>query len=85
MFKILNSMNRIGSFNDKIESFYRNHGYSTRYFNNFNLPFYRTGLCQRSVFYQGPKLWNLLPVILKNCRSVYSFKKNFKCFLLDKY
>ena len=52
---------------------------------NYFLPFYRTNKLQNSIKYHGPKFWNSLPIELKLCKSLKSFKRKLKQFFLNKY
>ena len=52
-----------------------NHIYETRHHDYFKLPKYRLSLAQRSILFQGPKLWNILPDYLRNKSSFNLFKK----------
>ena len=52
---------------------------------NYFLPFYRTNKLQNSIKYHEPKFWNLLPIELKLCKSLKSFKIKLKEFFLNKY
>ena len=54
--------------------------------NNLFVPSVRTsnyGLKQIKV--KGPRIWNDLPVHLKNTRSVYVFLKNLKAYYISNY
>ena len=86
MFNVMNSnKNNFLLYKDKISNFRFDHNYNTRGFNNFKLPFYRLGLSQRSLFYRGPNLWNLLPQSFKTETSLKNFKATFKMLFIDKY
>ena len=58
------------------------HVYNTRNINNFHPPFFRTELSKSTIFYQGPVLWNELPVNLKKLKSSKQFNCNYKRQLL---
>ena len=60
------------------------HNYNTR-ISLLRLPFYSKSLCQRSLIYIGPKLWNLLPNFIKSIKTLSSFKRKLKGYLLNKY
>ena len=54
--------------------------------NNLSIPFGRTthyGLKQIKV--NGPKIWNSLPINLRNTESFLNFKKSIKNYLLGNY
>jgi len=36
-----------------------------------------------TVFVFGPKLWNCLPLNIRNPQSIYSFKRHYKSILID--
>ena len=61
------------------------HSFSTRssFAEDIALPKCRTEFLKRTLCYTGPKLWNSLPLELKNSSSIESFKSNFKNFLLQ--
>ena len=50
---------------------------------NMTLPWAPTNLTQMSVMYNTPKIWNSLPVELKNLLTLNSFKYNLKKYLLN--
>ena len=56
---------------------------STKY--NFFLPFCRTRKLQRSIKYQGSKVWNSLSLELKEAKSLATFRSKLKSTLLQKY
>ena len=58
------------------------HSYNTRSANNFHPPLLRTEISKASLFYQGPALWNNLPLTLK-LKSLKQFKIDFKSHLLS--
>ena len=50
--------------------------YNLRNYNRFRLPFARTVYHgTESISYLGPKIWDIVPVELKNAQSLHSFKK----------
>ena len=51
---------------------------------NYFLPRYKTMKLQRSIKYQGAKLWNSISDEIKKSTSVKLFLKNYKVFLLNK-
>ena len=52
---------------------------------NYFLPQYTTTRLQRSIKYQGAKLWNTIPPEIRKSTSIAIFKKRLKLFLLEKY
>ena len=61
------------------------HGYNTR---NATFPvptFQRLLITQRSLFYTAPKLYPLIPLPIRNAKTLVSFKKMYKCFIVDGY
>ena len=59
------------------------HVYNTRNKNNFHPPLLRTELFKSTIVYQGPVLWNDLPVNLKKLKSPKQFNYNYKRQLLQ--
>ena len=57
----------------------RSHSNNTLYLSKFS-----TSRCQRSIKFQGTKIWNSISIKLQN-QSFYNFKFNFKSFLLKLY
>ena len=58
---------------------------STRQQHNLVSCFQRLTVCQHSLSYSGPKIWNTLPPEIKNCDKFGLFKRNLKKFLLSSY
>ena len=59
------------------------HQYCTRQQFNLHVPKCRTSLRQHTIVFQGPKLWNSLPLELRTSHSFNSFKRSLKsCFCL---
>ena len=52
---------------------------------NFFEPFFKTLKLQRSIKYQGPKIWNSLNLEIKNSKSLKAFKSRLKNLLLESY
>ena len=57
------------------------HNYPTRRSNEFHLPLLRTLLAQNTFIYTGPRFWNSLDNVIRNARSLNSFKSKLKSFL----
>jgi hypothetical protein len=53
------------------------HGHETRGKNNFKLPHYTKASAQNNLFYNGLKLFNKLPIEIKNSNTINEFK--IKC------
>ena len=45
--------------------------------------FTRTNYGRFSIKYKGPMIWNTLPDVLKNIKSLQMFKKELKTFVLN--
>ena len=43
---------------------------------------FRTTICQQSIKFIGPKIWNTLPQEIKNCSILVSFKNKLKIYYL---
>ena len=54
------------------------HTYNTRNAQNIHLPFNRTLVTQSSIFYHGTIIWNNLPPLLKDCKTLSQFKRLLK-------
>ena len=61
------------------------HNYPTRRSNEFHLPLLRTLLAQNTFIYTGPRFWNSLDNVIRNARSLNSFKSKLKSFLFQSY
>ena len=61
------------------------HNYQTRIVNNFNIPLVRLAVAQKSIFFQGPKIWNNLPLEIRTSLSYNIFKRRFKQHLIASY
>ena len=46
--------------------------------NNMILPPINLSQYKTSIAYNGPKLWNMLPVEIKNTETLFNFKKSYK-------
>ena len=58
------------------------HGYSTRTSNNYRVHHCRTNLKKFTILYQGPKIWNSLPVTITSLTSFPNFKYKLLEFLI---
>ena len=61
------------------------HSYPTRQSSDYHLENPRIILAQRSLKHNGPDIWNSLPPNLKQCTSLYIFKRELKNALLSQY
>ena len=60
--------------------------HNTRSGNHYVPSFQRLALTQnQSIMYQAPKNWHNIPLLVKNSRSLDTFKRNYKTFLLSCY
>ena len=58
------------------------HGYSTRTANNYRVHHCWTNVKKFTILYQGPKIWNSLPVQITSLSSLPNFKKKLLEFLV---
>ena len=62
------------------------HNYNTRNNNKkFKIRFTRTTQKAGTIFVKGPKLWNVLNIDVKLCKSTVQVKKKYKAVLLEAY
>ena len=52
--------------------------------NNFVLPAPRNNVFERSLLYQGPKIWNNIPSYIKVTESINVFKKLYWQYVVNK-
>ena len=52
--------------------------------NNMILPPINLSQYKTSIAYNGPKLWNMLPVEIKNTETLFNFKKSYKLYIKNK-
>ena len=72
----------IGNF----ESSFRVNPYQTRSGDYYASPLHRLTLTQNlSIQYQGPIIWENIPVHIRQCPSIASFKHNYRSFLISRY
>ena len=78
MFKCINTDNS-SYFTNKLPG----HDHNTRHFSlsQFNTPKYNKTQSQNFFLYQGVKLWNWLPLSIKETKSLAKFKKQIKILL----
>ena len=79
MFRTIHQGNH-ESLADQLNQLRPDHNYSTRFEQtlNFNIPKYKKATSHRSFLYRGVSLWNSLPIDVKNCNSLISFKGKLK-------
>ena len=61
------------------------HSYAIRNIHNLRSVYCRLNLTQRSISYIGPKTWNDIPEVIRNCADQREFKIKLKKHLLSKY
>ena len=61
------------------------HTYETRNASNYHIPQARTTVFQKSIFFNGPKIWNNIPEMIKTSPSFNLFKRRYKQYLLATY
>ena len=59
------------------------HQYNTRQKNNLHIPNCRTSTKQNTISFQGPKLWNSLPMDVRSSPSIMIFKRKVRKYLLN--
>ena len=64
---------------------YPDHTHDTRGRHCVVPSFQRLTQCQRSVSYCGPKLWNTIPMNVRNSANTGIFKKRYKHYLIEQY
>ena len=85
MFKCLNNLSP-HYIQDHINIFSDFHDYTLRDPSLLVLPEARSksNYMKRSFKFQGPQIWNSLPMSLKNCCNLVVFKTNMKKYLLNR-
>ena len=61
------------------------HNYNTRFRRNLVAPNHDLAIFEKSLAYNGPRLWNTLPDSIKRKPSLTAFRKSLKSFMLAKY
>jgi len=74
IFKILNNMASV-ALSNKLEIVGRDCDRQTRQAGNIVVTFRRTRSAQKSLFYEGIKMYNSLPTEIKQCDKIVSFKR----------
>ena len=62
-----------------------NHDYNTRNALNFEYPNNKLNFCNKSISYQGAKIWNNIPSRVKSSKNLNSFKISFKQLIVADY
>ena len=72
-------------FNNFFMPLYNTHVKNTRSkaANKYFSPFFKSKKLQRSIKFRGPKIWNSLESIIKNCKTIEAFKSKLKRSLLN--
>lgn len=60
------------------------HNYNTRNKNDLAIPFHKLALFEKSIKFLGPKIFNILPNLVKDSTCLGSFKRTLKAFLAEK-
>lgn len=69
---------------DNFKSNSNYHNFNTRHSNDIFIPFAKYNVGVKSPNILGPKMFNDLPVDIKLCETLKSFKRKLKMFLIDK-
>ena len=60
------------------------HGLNNRNADDLHVPYGRLDVRKFSIEIAGPKLWNSIPLYIKNSASTNLFKRNMRAYLLDR-
>lgn len=71
--------------NEKVEYISDTHNINTRNRNNFKLPRINSELAKKNVYYDGLKMYNELPNIVKNSVTLTEFKRKCIEYIKEKY
>ena len=87
LYRLFNEPNALAdAFYSRFNFLRVNKQYSTRSnCANLNTPYCRTVIRSNSFACKGPFVWNSLPDSLFNCSSHFSFKKQYKLYLVNSY
>lgn len=80
VFKHLNSL-LPSCFREYFVTNAQHHAHHTRSASLYRLPLFHTTTAQRSILYQGPKLWSSIPLTLRQSNSLSSFRYGVKRYL----
>ena len=64
---------------------YPDHNYQTRYRRNVLPSFQRLTSSLKSISYNGPKIYNTIPLPIRNSKTLTSFKSKYRQYLIDTY
>ena len=73
------------SFNNMFKTNAENHDYNTSNALNFEYPNNKLNFCDKSISYQGAKIWNNIPSHVKSSNNLNSFKTSFKQLIFADY
>ena len=71
--------------NKNSEKFKKDHAINTRNSHLAQPSFNRLSICQHSVNYLGPHIWNNLPEYIRDLDSLKKFKYELKNYLIESY
>lgn len=69
--------------NDFLEKRLNFYDYNIRSRQNYNIQSVKTATLQKSLFYEGVRLYNALPKVVKSASSVHSFSRDVHKYLLE--
>ena len=84
MYKFLNN-NSNNNFTNIPISHSQVHEHATRNNNKLVMPRFNRKMSQFSIRFVGPKIYNEIPLDIKSAKSLYTFRKKLKLYLLSKY
>ena len=84
MYKYCNNL-LPSTFNLLFKTNSENHSYNTRCAFNFNIPKNKLEFGKKSISYQGVKMWNNIPINIKNSGNIKHFKDTYKKVLVCNY
>ena len=84
MYEVANSQVPM-RFTSMFKNFTSVHDHKTRQYNDFYFPKFKTNIKKFSFSVVGCKIWNSLSNELKSCKSLDTFKRNIKKYLLKFY
>lgn len=82
IFKILNDMLPT-QLRDRLQIVGRKGTRETRQAGNIEIQFRKTKSAQKSLFYEGIKIYNDIPAEIKNCDKLELFKRRLKAHILQ--
>ena len=60
------------------------HGHNTRTSDDLYVPMVKTNVRKFSIRIKGAQVWNSIPTAIRNCKSLFVFKKVLKKSLVDR-